>query len=90
MSFAAILVVAGLCASGEPGTACKYDDQLWVNPTVAELQQCADMADDLRADDQPAICEVVPVADGAGDDIAEPAKATITIGPLEINGKVMF
>ncbi len=89
-SVAALLVVVGLCADGSPGELCKYDDAQWVNPTAAELQECADRAEAIRDADGQAICELVPVADGAGDDFAEPAKATITIGPLEINGKVMF
>jgi len=90
VSFAAILVVVGLCAGGDISTAaetpsCKYDDKVWFEPTMQELEQCAKEADDKRANDEQAICEVVPMA------ATEPT-ATVTIGPLEFpsHTKVIF
>lgn len=60
---AAFLVVV-FCA--DPTTcADAYEVESWIDPTPAELQRCADKADNLRVADLRATCEVVPMAESA-------------------------
>lgn len=52
-----LLVVQGTAADG---TAHDFDAQTWDNPTVEELNDCANLAADLMALGKWSRCEVVP------------------------------
>ena len=62
---AAFLVVLAACNAASDDR-CAYELESWQGPTAVELAECADKAEQLRARDEVAICEVVPMADEPG------------------------
>lgn len=59
---AAFLVVLAACTAAS-NERCAYEVASWEAPTAEELADCADRAEKLRAHDETAICELVPMAD---------------------------
>lgn len=65
MQIAAFLIT--LACTVTPGAATdscqKYETQKWEAPSMAELKNCADLAEQLSNLNKPSTCEVVPMAD---------------------------